>query len=177
MTDLARKRVSITVLTDAYKVEDFDCGEPARNAWLATRAFANQRNDDTRTYVAVTASGTVVGYHAITVGSIVRSYLPGSLRRNAPDPVSCVLLAQLAVSRQCQKQRLGRDLVLHAMRQAAAVADLAGCRLFAVHPARPDLVGYYERFGFRSVETTPPLMAMALQKVRATLAAVDTASS
>jgi predicted N-acetyltransferase YhbS len=167
---------TITVLNNSLNVEDFDCGDSARNSWLCTRAFANQRSDDTRTYVAI-HDAAIVGFYAMTVGSIVRSILPGSMRRNAPDPISCVLLAQLAVSLHHQGQGLSRELVLHGMRQAVKIADLAGCRLFAVHPARSELVPYYAKFGFSLVETTPALMVMSLQKVRATLAAVDRETS
>jgi predicted N-acetyltransferase YhbS len=83
------------------------------------------------------------------------------------------LLAQLGVDVSCQGRGLGRELVLHAMGQAVKVAALAGCRLFIVHPATAGLEGYYEKFGFIGVEATPGrVMAMSLQRVRATLAAV-----
>jgi predicted N-acetyltransferase YhbS len=164
----------VVLLDENCSVSDFDCGEPARNAWLRTRALQNQRSGDTRTYVALRGD-EVVGFHALTVGSIVRGVLPGPSRRNAVDPVSCVLLAQLAVALHAQREGVGRELVLHAMEQAARIAEIAGCRLFAVHPARPDLVGYYERFELVSVATIPALMAMPLQKVRHILSAVASA--
>jgi len=167
--------VTITILDDSFTLEDFDCGEPNRNAWLCSRALSNQRKDDTRTYVAI-QDAAIAGFYALSVSSIVRSNLPGSMRRNAPDPVSCVLLAQLAVSLRHQGQGLSKELVLHGMRQVVKIADIAGCRLFAVHPANAELLPYYEKFGFSSVPTTTPaLMAMSLQKVRATLVAVDLA--
>lgn len=164
----------IMALSESHRVEDFDCGEPARNSWLRTRAFPNQRSDDTRTYVALKDAETA-GFYALTVGSVVRSILPGALRRNAADPVSCVLLAQIAVATSCQRQGLGRTLMLHAMAQTAKIADIAGCRLLAVHPARPDLVSYYEKFEFASLATNPALMAMPLRKVRNILTAVASA--
>jgi hypothetical protein len=161
----------IVPLTAEHCVEDFDCGDPARNAWLRTRAFGNQSSDDTRTYVAI-EDGLVVGYYAIAVGSIVHAGMPGSVRRNAPDPISCVLLAQLAVALPSQKRHKSRNLVLHSMGQAVKVAEIAGCRLFAVHPATPELERYYGNFGFVRTETTPMVMVMTLKKVRATLAAI-----
>jgi predicted N-acetyltransferase YhbS len=164
-------RPTISVLTDSCKVEDFDCGEPARNAWLCTRAFANQRNDDTRSYVAMECS-RVIGFYALTVGSIIRSSVPTSARKNAPDPIGCVLLAQLAVDLPYQGRGLSRHLVMHAMGQAIKISDLAGGRLFAVHPARPEFESYYSKFGFIAAQTIPPVMVMTMQKVRATLAAV-----
>lgn len=174
MPSVAVENAKIVVLDETHCVEDFDCGEPARNSWLYTRAFSNQRSDDTRTYVAL-KDAEVVGFYALAVSSIVRSVLPGALRRNAVDPVSCILLAQIAVELRYQRQGISRELMLHAMAQAAKIAAMAGCRLFAVHPARFDLVGYYERFGFVSVATSPALMAMPLQKVRNILAAVASA--
>lgn len=155
----------ISVLSESINLAEFDCGEPARNAWLQNRALANQRSDDTRTYIAADGE-TVAGFYALTVGSIIRGGLPGALRRNAPDPVSGALLAQLAVSLRYQGRGLSRALALHAMGQAVKISDLAGCRLLMVHPAGPELVAYYEKFGLVAVETTPPLMVMNLQKVR-----------
>ena len=162
------------VLGEDHRVEGFDCGDPARNAWLCTRAFSNQRNDDTRTYVALRGD-EVVGFHALTVGSVLRAAVPGPLRRNAADPVSYVLLAQLAVALRHQHQGLSAELIRHAMGQAAKIAEIAGCRLFAVHPGRPDLVSYYKKFGFVPTETVPLLMAMPMRTVRRILAAVGDA--
>lgn len=163
----------ITPLTEAHRLETFDCGDPARTSWLRTRALDSQTTDNARTYVAVDDDGKVWGYYALATATMLRAGLPGALRRNAPDPVSCLLLAQLGVDVSCQGRGLGRELVLHAMGQAVKVAALAGCRLFIVHPATAGLEGYYEKFGFIGVEATPGrVMAMSLQRVRATLAAV-----
>lgn len=166
--------MDIVALHQAHDIEAFDCGEPARNSWLRARALKNDRSGDTRTYVAVD-DAKLAGFYALTVGSILREALPGAMRRNAPDPVSCVLLAQLAVDTSCQRQGIARDLVLHAMRQASRIADLAGCRLFAVSPARPGLVAFYGKFGFREIAAEPPLLAMPVHLARATLVAVEAA--
>ena len=113
---------------------DFDCGEAVRNAWLRSHALSNQDSDDAQTYVAV-SDGVVVGFYALAVGSIVRHMLPtAAMRRNAPDPVGYVLLGQLGVDLRQQRQGLGRQLVLHGMRQATRVAELAGCRLSLTMP-------------------------------------------
>ena len=156
----AAASLAIVALASGHDTEAFDCGEPARNTWLRTRAAKNDQSGDSRTYVAVDGAITA-GFYALTVGSILREILPGALRRNAPDPVSCVLLAQLAMDTRYQRRGLARTLVLHGMRQSARIADLAGCRLFAVSPARPELVTFYGKFGFREVATQPPLMANA----------------
>jgi len=163
----------ISVLSAADDVSEFDCGDAARNAWLRARGVASQASDDARTYVARDSGGAVCGFYAITTGGILRGGLPGALRRNAPDPVSCVVLAQLGVAKAVQGRGIGRELVLHAMGQGAKVAEIAGCRLLVVHPATQELVAYYGKFGFVEVETVPvAVMAMSLQRVRGILGAV-----
>ncbi len=166
--------LDIVALAPDHDIEAFDCGEPARNTWLRARVVKNDQSGDSRTYVAIDGARTA-GFYALTVGSILRESLSGALRRNAPDPVSCVLLAQLAVDAHYQRRGLARALVLHGMRQATRIADLAGCRLFAVSPARPELVTFYGKFGFREVATQPPLMAMPIHLARATLTALEQA--
>ena len=168
----ARLRSFVAKLSEAHAVDHFDCGDRVRNDWLRHRAFSNERSDNTRTYVHVT-DGKVDGFYALAVSSILRTDLPGPMRRNAPDPVSCVLLGQLAVARDHQRQGLGATLIVHAMSQAARIAEIAGCRLFTVNPSDIGLVAFYEKAGFRLIAgVTPTLMAMSMAHLRKTLAAV-----
>jgi predicted N-acetyltransferase YhbS len=163
----------IALLAKFHDLENFDCGDPARNAWLQRRAAASQNSDDSRVYVATGDDAVVIGFYALTTGSILRATLPGALRRNAPDPVSCLLLAQLGVTASHQGQGISIKLVLHAMGQAIKVAEIAGCRLFIVHPATPGLVSYYGKFGFTEIEAQPlPVMAMSMAKLRVLMASV-----
>ena len=167
------QHLSITALNDSHKFEKFDCGDAARNAWLQSRALASRAQDDSRCYVAADPDGRVFGFYAIATGAILRSALPGALRRNAPDPVSCILLAQLGAGLSCQGQGVGRELVLHAMGQAVKIAEIVSCRLLVVHPAPPEQAAYYHKFGFISIDAAPgPVMAMSLGTIRATLAAL-----
>jgi GNAT superfamily N-acetyltransferase len=162
--------VVIAPLTPEHATAGFDCGDPARNAWLTTRALGNQAQDHTRTYAAL--EGNIVrGFYALTTTAILRETLPGKLRRNAPEMVSGVLLAQLAVDKPVQGQGLSKELVLHAMGVAVTIAGLAGTHLLAVHPATPGLKSYYEKFGFSPVAAAPgPLMIMPMALVRKILA-------
>jgi GNAT superfamily N-acetyltransferase len=164
---------SIVKLSATINLASFDCGEPARNSWLSSRALANQGSDDSRTYVATAPDGRLLGFYAIATGAVIRTDLPSSLRKNAPNPVSCLLLAQLAVDKTMQGQGLGKTLVLHALGQTAAVADIVSCRILVVHAARPRLIRFYERFGFISLPSQPLAMAVSLKTVRETLKAVQ----
>ena len=58
--------------------------------------------------------------------------------------------------------------MLHVMAQTTRIAEIAGCRLFAVHPDPddPDLVAYCMKAGFVLVEANPAVMVMPLRRVR-----------
>lgn len=73
-------------------------GNPAHDAWLGDRAMRNQETGDSRTFV-IAENGRVIAYYALSTASVARVALPGSLQRNAPDPVSLLLLGQFAVRR------------------------------------------------------------------------------
>jgi ribosomal protein S18 acetylase RimI-like enzyme len=168
---LSAPRFRFGELDPLDRLDAFDCGDPARNDWLRRRAAASQASDDARTTLILTDLNEVAGFCAITVGSVLRDSLPGPLRRNAPNPVGCILLAQLGVALRFQGQGLGREMVLHAMHRAAEVAAIAGARLLVVQPSTPALRTYCAKFGLREAASDPPLMAMSLQMVCATLAA------
>ncbi len=115
-------------------------------------------------------TGVGEGFCCPDTAAVLRKDLTGALRRNAPDPVSGVLLAQLAVELAWQGNGLGTKLVLAAMEKAVLVADLAGTRLLLVHPATGELQRFYGEFGFTGVPATPVgIMAMSMPLVRKTL--------
>jgi GNAT superfamily N-acetyltransferase len=163
--------LNVVPLSSSDHLLDIDCGEAAQNTWLSTRALQSHRSDDSRTYLAYLGP-QLAGFYALSTSSMLRAALPGPLRRNAPDPVSAVLLAQLAVASAHQGRGISRELLLHAMAQTLKISDLAGCRLFIVHPAGSELTSYYAKANFTLLPGSPTLtMAMSLQTLRATLAA------
>ena len=168
---------NISKISEEDNLSNFDCSDPDRNAWLQSRALKSQKSDEARTYVCRARDGAIAGFYAIATAAIVHADLravPARLRRNAPDPVSCIVLAQLAVAASYQGQGLGRELVVHAMRKAELVASIAGCRLLLVHPAGSRVADWYGRFGFMNLAVTPgPTMTMSIAQVRALLAAID----
>ncbi len=55
---------AVELLAEHHRVEGFDCGKPALNAWLTGFAKSNQARDFTRVLV-VHDAGMVVGYYGI----------------------------------------------------------------------------------------------------------------
>ena len=108
----------ITSLERQHDRADFDCGEPALNAFL--QRFARQQSDKdfSRTYVA-TAQGNnkIDGYYAISSASVDFKNWPTAM--HLPRyPVPVALLGRLAVDLRAQGQGVGQALLQHAMQRA-----------------------------------------------------------
>ena len=161
----------IEPLDPTHDTSSFHCGNPALDAWLRERALRNQETGDSRSFV-VTQERRVVAYYALSTASAARVALPGSLRRNAPDPVSLLLLGQLAVDRSHQGKGLGSELLRDACMRTLAVLRHAGFRALATHPIDDNAARFYARFGFTAVPASqPPLMVLSVRHLASALAA------
>jgi GNAT superfamily N-acetyltransferase len=171
--DLDLSELRIVPLDHSHGLDDFDSGSPARDTWLRTRALPGQATGDAMTQVAVLGEERVVGFYALSTAAVLRSALPGALRRNAPDPVPALLIGQLAVDRRYQGRGIGSVLVHDAMRCALLAAQFAGWRLLAVNPDGVQAAAFWAKFDFVAVPgVSPALMALTQTMVRRLLAAV-----
>lgn len=118
-------------LTAEHDLSAFDCGEPALNDWLRTRALKNESRFS-RTYV-VCDDNRVAAYVCISAGSVERSSAPGKVRRNAPDSIPVSLIGRLAVSREYARKGLGADLLSDALRRIAIASQSIGIGAAIVH--------------------------------------------
>lgn len=106
------------------------------------RALKNE-GKATRTYV-LCADGQVVGFYALAVGSVGRELVPGSIRRNMPEPIPVMLLARLAVDARFHGLGLLRDALI----RTARAASIAGIRAVMVNAIDEGAAGFYRKFGF-----------------------------
>lgn len=158
---------AIEPLQKSHDISAFSCGKPALDTWLRSRALRNQDTGDSRTFV-LTENGAVIGFYALTTASAVRTGLPGSLRRNAPDPVPLLLLGQLAVDAAHAGRGIGRMLLRDAMLRVIRLSGQVGFRALATHPIDAEAERYYLRYGFTAVpDSQPRLMVLPLQRLLA----------
>ena len=83
-----------TPLHADHLLDDFRCSAPALAKWLLERA---RQNHASRCFVACDEKRRVVGYYALSAGSIAHDAVPGRIRRNMPDPIPVIVLGRLAV--------------------------------------------------------------------------------
>ncbi|MGD9471733.1 MAG: GNAT family N-acetyltransferase [Novosphingobium sp.] len=135
-------------LTDAHDVSDFSCGKPSLDRWLKTRALSNQEKGFTAVMV-VQDAGRVVGYYGLAPTSIIPAQLPRSIRTGQPpDPVPCLLLAQLATDQLWRGKGIGTGLLKHALQRCVMASQLIGGRALVVNAVDEDAAAFWIRRGF-----------------------------
>lgn len=95
-----------------------------------------------RTYV-ISRGAVVVGYYAISAGSVTRLAAPGRVRRNAPKAIPVAILGRLAVSRDHAGRGLGGDLLSDALRRIALTSQSLGMGAVVVHAKDEAAKGFY----------------------------------
>ena len=150
------------LLTADYQLDDFACGVDSLDDWLKRRAYPNQVNGASRTYV-VTEGKRVVGYYCLASGALELSDTPTSIRRNMPDPVPVAILGRLAVDKSCQGRGLGVALLQDAVVRTAQAGGILGIRGLLVHALSIKAKAFYEHHGFVASPTQPMTLILSLK--------------
>lgn len=144
----------------------FDCGELALNDFLSRYAGQQQKRNLNRVYVAIDASGAVVGFYCLSATSIAFNDLPEALRKNLPRyPIPAVLLGRFAVDRHHQGKGLGRDLLAHALARVCEVSKLIGITVVVVDAKNNKAVDFYSRLGFVALSDRPMTLVLPVASI------------
>ncbi len=129
--------------------EAFDCGRDSLNAWFRRHAWRNHAAGHSRVNVICDReTGAIIGYVALSTGSIRRGAMVRRDQRNSPDPVPVILLGQLAVDRRWQGRGHARALLEFALRTALTASRRVGSFGVITHPIDASARGFYLRWGF-----------------------------
>lgn len=158
-------------IASQHRVSAFDCGEEALNAYLRRFALANHQAGYARTFVVCGDADTVLGYYTLTASQVLHEDASERLARGAArHPIPVVLLARLAVDNTAQGQRLGRSLLLDAIRRVLDVAESLGIRALLVHAKHERARDFYRRLaGFEPLPGDPLALYLLLKDARKTL--------
>jgi GNAT superfamily N-acetyltransferase len=149
-------------LTLDHDVQNFESGEQSLDEWILQRALRNERDGTSRTYV-ICSNNVVVGYYALSTGSIESVSAPGRIRRNMPDPIPVMLLGRLAIDRRWQGKGLGQLLLRDAILRTIQMSDMAGVRAIAVNAISENARRFYEKYNFKPSPLDPFLMMLLLR--------------
>jgi GNAT superfamily N-acetyltransferase len=151
-------------LSPDHEIDAFDSGVTALDAWLKTRARANEVSGGSRTFV-MCEHRRVVGYYSLAAASIMHSQATGKVKRNMPEPVPAVLIGRLALDKAWQGRGHGVSLLQDAVLRVVGAAETVGVRAILVHAISDEAKPFYERFGFRASPVEPMTLMMTIDEV------------
>lgn len=143
----------------------FNCGDEILNEWLQKRALKNQGLNASNSYVICDAN-RVVGFYAISTGSIERLNAPGAVTRNMPDPIPVMVLGRLAIDQSYQGQKLGVALLKDAMLRTLKVSKIVGVKALLVHAISEEAKRFYLHFGFQESPINSMTLLLTIKKIK-----------
>jgi len=115
-------------------------------------------------------AGRVVAFYGLAPTAIVPSALPRSIRTGQPpDPVPCLLLAQLAVDQAWNRKGVGTGLVKHALTRCVDAARLIGGRALIVNAVDEEAAAFWRRRGFIPSRDDPLVLFRSIADIAASL--------
>ncbi len=150
-------------LTAEHDTSRFVCRHDSLSTWLTKRALANAASGASRAYVVCASDRQVIGYYALSAGSIAAASVSGRLRRNMPDPLPVIVLGRLAVHTACAGQGIGGGLLKDAVLRAIQASTLIGVRALLCHAIDEEAMGFYLKHGFVSSPLDPLTLMLGLQ--------------
>lgn len=148
-------------LTEQHDTAALSCGTDSLDQWLKRRAWKNQVQGASRTYV-VCEGNRVSAYYALASGAVASAGATGRFRRNMPDPIPVVVLGRLAVDRTLHDRGIGRALIRDANLRVLHATDAIGVRGLLVQALSDDAAAFYRRVGFEASPLDPSLLMITL---------------
>lgn len=168
-------------ISKIHLTDEFDCGSESQTTWLRRYALQADRTDSTKVQVVTHAGdGRVVGYYALSAGSVEPAGVPERIGKGLPGyPVPVIILTRLGVDRGEQGKGLGRALVKDAILRAEAASQTIGARALLVHCESQSARDFYQSVlpDFTESPTDPLHLYLLMSDIRATIAALHRASS
>ena len=149
-----------------HDVDDFDCGSDAQTTWLRRHAMQSQSSGMSRVFVVRRLrDDQVVGYYALTTGSVTRADASRRLAAGAGGyDIPVVILARLGVDLSEQGRGLGRALVVDAFRRVDRIAEEVGVRALLIHAEDVDARAFYLRLAAFEESPVDDLQLLLLLK-------------
>lgn len=135
----------------------FNSGADELDEWLRDFAWVNHRSGNARVFVAARAH-RVVGYYALATAGVEKAEVPDEITKGGvPAQIPCLLLARLAVDVSEQNRKVGKGLLVDAIRRAVRVSGDVGVRVLLIHARNADARAFYEHQAEFAQSPTDPL--------------------
>jgi len=139
----------IEPITKEHIRKTFTCKKSSLADYLHRHARQNDKNNISKTFVAVGGENTVQGYYSLSSTSIEFEELPEDITKNTPKyPIPAGLITKLAVDKNCEGQGLGSRLLIDALQRILITSEQLAIKVILVDAIDEEAKGYYLRFGF-----------------------------
>lgn len=156
-------------LGDEHRLDDFHCTSSDLTKWLIDRARKNHREGASRCFVVCDDQQNVIGYYALAAGAVSHALVPGTVRRNMPDPIPVAVLVRLAVHMEWVGQGIGRGLLKDAIQRTLQASQQMGIRVLLCHAVDDEAKAFYLRHGFIESPTDAMTVMLSLVRLQAAL--------
>lgn len=154
-------------LTKKHDRSEFDCNEPTLNEFLIKFAMQNQREDNSRTFVAIDTDDRLCGYYSMTTGNVAHEHAPAAVIKRQPRyPIPVLVIARLAVANDQKGKGLGYTLLIDALRRAVMISENAGVRAVMVEALHERAASFYDKFGFEASPNNSMRLFLTMKTVR-----------
>lgn len=149
------------------QTEGFTTGLDSVDNWFRGSSLSEQNSKRVITWLCLADDGTVVGFFALKTVVLTQHPQASSKARNYFDNNSTgVLIAQMGISEALQGRGLGKCLLGEAISYAVAAADIAATRVVVLDAATPELIGFYQKFGFKRLSASSNRMYLPMSTAR-----------
>lgn len=158
----------ITPLSNTHDRKSFDCGEDSLNQYLQCYANQDIRRRITRIFVASTSDTPrrILGYYALSAGSLDASDLPVEFRRRLPRyPVPVGLLGRLAVNISHQCKGFGALLLADALQRIIQASQVMAIYAIVVDALDIRAAEFYQQFGFIPLPSQPLKLFLPVETI------------
>ncbi|QKQ76291.1 GNAT family N-acetyltransferase [Nostoc sp. TCL240-02] len=151
MTSDGEARWNFVPIDKKYQRNSFDCDYVILNDYLKKYARQNHNKGIAKTFVAISASGSlkIDGYYTVSASIIEYESLPEYCQSGMPAyPIPAMLIERLAVDNSVKGQGLGGELLADALYRAVRVSQEIG--MYAVRVDAIDLQAkeFYLKYEF-----------------------------
>lgn len=142
----------IELLTKSHDRDGFDCGSEPLNLFIKQTAWQHAQRGISRTFVLVDENASdpkpIAGFFSLNLCQIKSEILSPGEARKLPRDVSGIRLGRLAVTKDSQRQGIGKILIVAAMGKFIEIFNAAGGIGLFVDAKDREAKRYYEQFGF-----------------------------
>ena len=164
----------LELLAKSHDREGFDCDSEPLNLFLKQTARQHAERGISRTFVLVDEDASVpkpiIGFFSLNICQIKSECLTATEAKKLPRDVSGIRLGRLAVSRQFQRQGIGKALLVAAMQKFIEIFNTAGGIGLFVDAKDHEAKRYYEQFGFVSLPSNELELFLPVKTIQEALA-------